>query len=124
MNNTREKRIDCPMRHDNGNCLPVGGFCTAVNDAICDAMHQAFGKGYARGRMATECCSVCSCGEQKWIPVTERLPEEWQDVLTASKYGDIHFDYVCSSGAWYGDLEYPHDPVTHWMPLPEPPKEE
>ena len=60
-----EKRVNCPMRHENGNCLPVGGFCTAVNDPICDGLHNAFDKGYVAGRMATECCSVCSYGERK-----------------------------------------------------------
>jgi hypothetical protein len=37
------------MRHENGNCLPVGGFCTAVNDASCEALQQAFEKGYRAG---------------------------------------------------------------------------
>ena len=41
-----ERRINCPMRHsDNGNCLPAGGFCTAVNDPICEALHNAFNSG-------------------------------------------------------------------------------
>ena len=58
-------REDCPMRHENGNCLPAGGFCTAVNDAICDALHEAFNKGYVRGRKAVNCCSSCSFGDEK-----------------------------------------------------------
>ena len=33
------------MRHENGNCLPVGGFCTAINDEICEALHNAFKHG-------------------------------------------------------------------------------
>ena len=40
-----EKRLNCPMRHENGNCLPMGGFCTAVNDPICEAMHNAYRHG-------------------------------------------------------------------------------
>ena len=37
------ERLDCPMRHpDNGNCLAAGGFCTAVNDSICEALHNAY----------------------------------------------------------------------------------
>ena len=52
-------REDCVMRHENGNCLPVGGFCTAVNDAICDAVHSAYDKGYVAGRMAVSCCDSC-----------------------------------------------------------------
>lgn len=42
-----KKRIACPMRHENGNCLPAGGFCTAVNDCICEALHNAFNSGIA-----------------------------------------------------------------------------
>ena len=40
------KRKDCPMRHENGNCTVAGGFCTAVNDPICEALHSAFDCGY------------------------------------------------------------------------------
>ena len=40
-----EKRLNCPMRHENGNCLAAGGFCTAVNDPICEALHNAFKHG-------------------------------------------------------------------------------
>lgn len=32
LTNTRKA---CEYRHDNGNCLKVGGFCTSVNDKYC-----------------------------------------------------------------------------------------
>ena len=41
-----DKRKDCPMRHENGNCTVAGGFCTAVNDPIYEALHNAFDCGY------------------------------------------------------------------------------
>ena len=41
-----DKRKGCPMRHENGNCTVAGGFCTAVNDPICEALHSAFDCGY------------------------------------------------------------------------------
>lgn len=41
-----ELRKDCPMRHENGNCQPAGGFCTAVNDPICEALHNAYDAGW------------------------------------------------------------------------------
>ena len=41
-----DKRKDCPMRHENGNCTVAGGFCTAVNGPICEALHNAFDCGY------------------------------------------------------------------------------
>lgn len=39
-------RKDCPMRCENGNCTVVGGFCTAVNDPICEGLHNAYDAGY------------------------------------------------------------------------------
>lgn len=41
-----ELRKDCPMRCEIGNCTPVGGFCTAVNDSICEALHNAYDVGW------------------------------------------------------------------------------
>lgn len=35
----------CSMRHENGNCLPCGGFCTAVDKPICEALHNAYRMG-------------------------------------------------------------------------------
>lgn len=36
---------ECAMRHENGNCLPAGGFCTA-NRNICEALRNAWRMGY------------------------------------------------------------------------------
>lgn len=67
---------------------------------------------------------------QQWIPVSERLPE---------KYGKYLCRYVFGGSAEYPHMEaisyYPTMTrfqgegscgmrVTHWMPLPEPPKGE
>ena len=110
---------------------------------------------------------------QKWIPVTERLPEPETEVLVLAEHKiyslktkgvttyhivtngmyedgtkntedsnwcwydhDFKYDeeldaYIISEGWWEykhynGDYENNHpidDTVTHWMPLPEPPKE-
>ena len=50
-----DNRKDCPLRHKrNGNCLPCGGFCTAVNDAICEAIHQAYDHGFSDGYRKAE----------------------------------------------------------------------
>ena len=65
----------------------------------------------------------------RWIPVTEQLPEDLQNVLVIDEgrvtighceryYGDEQI-YV----EWHDTLYYPIDPP-FWMPLPEPPKEE
>jgi hypothetical protein len=66
----------------------------------------------------------------KWIPVTERLPEfegavlcmrksnvygvrPYQEILYVDEYGFKNFD----------DIYLADGVVTHWMPLPQPPKE-
>ena len=60
----------------------------------------------------------------RWIPVTERLPEDGQWVLVWGHGQKIPIMMFRESGAWIDDQFEFHTAVTHWMPLPEPPKEE
>lgn len=59
---------------------------------------------------------LCTDKPSGWISVNDRLPEKHVGVLVYN--GSIHEDFICSSGYFYDTLD-----VTHWMPLPEPPKE-
>ena len=64
----------------------------------------------------------------KWIPVTERLPKPNKLVLCWWHSGDgekEHFGFATfqSHGVWYVSNEGMPE-VTHWMPLPEAPKED
>ena len=67
----------------------------------------------------------------KWIPVTERLPEGFTSCIVYRKgiYGG-HFSmlrYSQELGWHFYDSEWGDvtvDDVTHWMQLPEPPKGE
>ncbi len=45
-------RRTCALRHENGNCLVIGGFCTSVNDEICTALQGAYKEGYCAGVQA------------------------------------------------------------------------
>ena len=54
--------------------------------------------------------------QRRWIPVTDRLPEIGIVVLVYSEDDGICVDY-------YGGDSFGYYDVTHWMPLPEPPKE-
>ena len=60
--------------------------------------------------------------ELKWIPVTERLPEVWKDALVYRADGNFSIEFRCLSDGWSFDNDIMEE-VTHWMPLPEPPKE-
>ena len=59
---------------------------------------------------------------QKWIPVTERLPEDDRQVLACTKHGrafSAHYDHKWKRWQVSHSVK-----ITHWMPLPEPPKGE
>lgn len=69
--------------------------------------------------------------EQKWIPVTERLPEDEQNVLVTYKTTDkIHpcqYHADGSKNPWYSYIDQCRahmNVVLAWMPLPEPYKGE
>ena len=63
--------------------------------------------------------------EQRWIPVTERLPEEDKPVFVYLFYDSPHIVWL-SEGVWYTDdfIIDKDDEPTAWMPLPEPYREE
>ena len=67
---------------------------------------------------------------QKWIPVTERLPKEGESVLVFGYWHEKFQPLMCylsphRKGEWFTTVagQQVYD-VTHWMPLPEPPKGE
>lgn len=64
----------------------------------------------------------------KWIPVTEALPEQGKrylvirfDKVTKTQFIDILWHDA--HDLWWNRLYKGQYNVTHWMPLPEPPKE-
>ena len=65
---------------------------------------------------------------QEWIPVTERLPEKGEDVLVFNTRENwTGFAWLRPDETWTAlGFDFPFDlgEVTHWMPLPQPPKGE
>lgn len=81
----------------------------------------------------------------KWISIKDRLPTENGSYLTCSKFGNTRFVWIYdfatnlsdidsdfedkNYGGWWecydceGSQEFDEvTDITHWMPLPEPPK--
>ncbi|MCW4547421.1 DUF551 domain-containing protein [Klebsiella oxytoca] len=65
-----------------------------------------------------------------WIPVSERMPEDEQEVLTINRMGHCFVSFFDKhSGLFFDRLDAPaaccieHVLVTHWMPLPAAPQE-
>ena len=82
------------------------------------ATEQAYKNGYEKGKKDAV----------KWIPVSEGLPEPMEWVLCACRSKIIEvlrYDHITDD--WDTTMPnrcYMKGFVTHWMPLPEPPKEE
>jgi len=87
--------------------------------SVCDIdfgleLKKAYEHGYADGKRDAA----------QWVSVEERLPEEVEDVLVFSRNGDvtwIQVAHIVKKQWWRNGI--PSLCVTHWMPLPEPPKE-
>lgn len=62
--------------------------------------------------------------ESGWISVKDRLPDKNTQYIVSFKTGGVtsawYFDY---RGGFYVGGIFVSENVTHWMPLPEPPKE-
>ena len=63
----------------------------------------------------------------RWIPVTERLPEEFISVVVSipSEHSlPIVKEAYLANGCWVTKMAiFSSNDITHWMPLPEPPKD-
>lgn len=59
---------------------------------------------------------------QRWIPVTERLPDQCMDILVVCRDRHILMGTAICDDWIEEDLE--DGEITHWMPLPEGPEVE
>ena len=62
---------------------------------------------------------------QEWISIKDRLPDKRGEYLCYYKFEPDSPDVVCEntyqgSGLWLSEM----DKVTHWQPMPQPPKGE
>lgn len=112
MSNT-DRHHKCHMRTALGNCDPIGGFCTSVNESICEALHKV------------------SRPQGEWIPCSERLPKRDELVLVTYKTTDrIHLCRYLDDGSenpWWSYIDDCcawNNVVLAWMPLPKPYRED
>lgn len=90
---------------------------------LCGGLNDHNGNGVRADHLIANGVTV-----QKWIPVSERLPEHGDVVLCFMKFGGqriLQWDNVSNWWLGYGHGEdWQKADVTHWCCLPQPPKGE
>lgn len=89
----------------------------------CPYIRRSVLNGHCSGYMEICADALELLKERQWIPVSRCLPPPYKRVLvTREKYGDkaMLVAWISVIGIWH---PIGNDYVTHWMPLPEPPKE-
>lgn len=91
-------------------------------DELVKSLREDHGKQYfARDMEAADAIEELS--KPKWIPVTEALPKNgWWCLVWGSDWNIPIMAFY--DGKKWTDAQFEHPKVTHWMPLPQPPKEE
>lgn len=113
----------CPYYHPNGPTKE----CATMNIAAADAIEEM--EAQIDGWIEQERKALLK-SMPKWIPVTERLPESMHEyVLCCGEKGGQFVGWVGEGMIVNGKARaFQHGGrgryITHWMPLPTPPKEE
>jgi hypothetical protein len=93
------------------------------------ATELAFKNGYEKGYEAGKKSATDNKVGDKWVPTEERLPEIFGEFIVAVQDADgkrcsDYADYDPYQKRWRTGMYLGvRDKVTHWMPLPAPPKE-
>ena len=101
-----------------------------MREKLIELLDETFDKQYDRNLVITARNTAdhliangvtIATDNNKWIPVTERLPDCADTVLAVDRDGIRSTAYYV--GYWHGGGDLDENAVTHWMPLPEPPFE-
>lgn len=61
--------------------------------------------------------------QMRWIPVEERLPKPQENPVIACDYTGVCLAWYSPTMGWQYRTGLSGVDITHWMPLPQPPKE-
>lgn len=61
--------------------------------------------------------------QMRWIPVEERLPKPQENPVIACDYTGVCSAWYSPTMGWQYRTGLSGVDITHWMPLPQPPKE-
>lgn len=102
------------------------GAISVIKNILLRPHARANGKSIMTATVdAALCTAIITLERSKWISVKDRLPEKRGRYLCYYKYEPDSPDVICENtylgaGLWQSEPSK----ITHWMPLPEEPKEE
>lgn len=100
----------------------------AANDFLCETQYMVdnVAMAFVEGAQWAD-----NNPKTPWISVEERLPEPEKDVIILNKRKQVDIDFLTDDFEggyywWKSDeaIFCEDDEITHWMPIPELPKEE
>ena len=120
-----KKGLECYIVQNTGGC---------ENIPCRDCSHYNPNSAYTitACKDALACIQQLEAAQPKWISVEDELPKRWREndkeqtlinyQIYSPEYGVDVGNYLKPAGVWV-IMGLPVK-VTHWMPLPEPPKED
>ena len=115
-----DKRCFC----DNEKCPVYLSKTIAIDDWNTRPIEDALNARIAELEAESDQLTARLCQERqddKWIPVSERLPEANKCVLIYDAGGNMTVDILVKSGGVETYFWLPKYRILFWMPLPEPP---
>lgn len=125
-----------------GECFNCSQYTETTNASVCskelmkqaaDAIEELQKENESLARSVNEAAEILRTRKPKWVSVEDRMPKIGEFVLVCFKNNDMAvakifahdenfiFWRALTDEGWEADCD--NEP-THWMPLPEPPKEE
>lgn len=102
---------------------------TCLHNNVCKFTDEELCKGTKVKYLITDCKDYFANGVtvNEWISVEDRLPEPMEWVLCFCSTNVVHILRLDDYGHYWTAQSlckhYKKEYVTHWMPLPQPPKE-
>ena len=99
-----------------------------VREKLIEILENSFEKQYEKRCLLTaphtvEDLIAHGVTVQEWISVKDRLPKEDEIVIICTDKNFIYAGELIGD-TWFLDNDSWTETVTHWMPLPQPPKGE
>ncbi len=99
-------------------------YCSSISESIGLERYPngCFCNPEAEDMYLAWCVAKSHAEKSAWISVEDRLPETETTVLICTERGDIFSSWASNEDVFWFYGEEEDNRITHWQPLPEPPK--